>query len=180
LQEDPVTLRRVIRVSAACAFLGGIMDLIQKLTPVGIIMLVLNGLLSFGGVVSFFGEMVYYRRFALRIPDPDLAASTRTLMWLLPLTLLVFLGLAVLLAIVAAPGRTNPGTANPGAGALIVLPICVVALVLLIGLIWYIRLLTKYKDAFQKAAMISRSLDANAGAPPGPASTTNAPTSPCD
>ena len=107
-------------------------------------------LLSLLVFVAAVGELVYFRRFALRIPDAGLAKSTRTLTWAWPISGAVY-GLS--LAAVALAGGVGAGggltAALGGVG-------CFLAVAMLVLVLWYVRLLGKYKNAFRDAARESR------------------------
>ena len=67
LLERTVSLRRVIRISASVSLVGNAMTLADATTKLGLVLVNLGALLSLAGVVSAFGELIYFRRFALRI-----------------------------------------------------------------------------------------------------------------
>lgn len=108
LQEDPLTWRRTIRVCAAAAFLGNaIPD--DAVRTAGFIAVIVVVVMKFSGIVSLFGELVYFRRFAERVPDPKLAKSTKIVQW----GATIALGLAMLFGLlVAVFGLGMRGTAN--------------------------------------------------------------------
>lgn len=108
LQEDPFTWRRAIRVCATAAFLASaIPD--DKVRAAGVIAFAVVTVMKFSGIVSLFGELVYFRRFAERVPDPKLAKSTKIVQWGATITF----GLVLLLGILfVAFGPGMRGTAN--------------------------------------------------------------------
>jgi hypothetical protein len=78
--EDPINLRKTVRLCAVLGFLGG--QLAQGLgSMLGMSVIVAGHILSLGGVVAMLGEFVYLRRFARRIPNPKLAKQTTVVMW---------------------------------------------------------------------------------------------------
>jgi len=169
-REDSVSLRILIRVSATLGFLGGLIQ--QGTAPTIVVgqqalslsfaqeaLLILGYVLSFGGVLAWWGELVYYRRFALRIPDDKLARSTRILLWAIPIMgVLVILG-----AILGGRLARNVGVTAGLAGqvpslfpALLGLGVCVFGITALGFLFWYVRVLTMYKVAFTRALELAQ------------------------
>ncbi len=188
LQEDPVTLRKAIRVCAAAAFIGGVMTDIDNYgsSLLTIILLIVGSVLSLAGVFVAWGELLYFRRFALRIPDYKLARSTTLLMWIAPITaaLVIILGVVSAFVFAAVPGAAvapapggsavtvtlppGPGAAPaPGAlgGMALVAGACFFGALGLYLVLWYVRLLVKYRKAFRLAADESR---ASVLPPPNP------------
>jgi hypothetical protein len=102
-------------------------------------------------MVAFGGELVYYRRFALRVPDAKLAGYTRRLFWyalvVVALRTISVAGLA-LLSTGSAPA---PTTKNEVLMIVLAVGTFVLALMMLIGLLWYVRLLVRYRKAFADA-----------------------------
>ena len=163
LHEDPVTLRKAIRFCAVVAFVASIMEIFGTSGRVGMILNTCGTILGFARIIAIIGELVYFRRFARRVPDGKLERSTTVLLWGVPITMGVGL-LGTLVLNMAAPGA---GAATPtgapsgaggtqlavaGAGAIL----CCAMLAAFVFLIWYIRVLTKYKNAFMQAAAESR------------------------
>lgn len=157
LQEDPVTLRKALRTCAALAFVGGVISNANTTANWAIVMQIVGSALSLAGVFVAWGELLYFRRFADRIPDTKLVKSTTLLMWIVPFTV----GLVILLALAAAltltttqgagpPGPFGLGTMAVGIGG------CFFAAFGLYLVLWYVRLLTKYRKAFRLAASESR------------------------
>ncbi len=107
-----------------------------------------GSVLSLTGVVALFGELVYFRRFALRIPNEKLARHTRTVMWgtATDRGLLVLTGIATALAVWRAGGL-----AFAAAFGVLAIPGAVFS-------IWYIVLLFRYRSEFATAAAESRGL----------------------
>lgn len=157
LEENPVTLRKVVRGSAWAAFTCGLVGVMDPnasyvITP---FIALLSGL---AGIVTFGGELVYYRRFAVRIPDEKLAKSTRNLFWyaITVATLwVVMMGVVAILTTVVAKPPPLPGTAPPPMGGVLMMILAggtlVLSLMMLIGLLWYVRMLIRYRKAFAEA-----------------------------
>ncbi|MFH0983024.1 MAG: hypothetical protein V2A79_16010 [Planctomycetota bacterium] len=127
------------------------------------------------GFVGFLGQFVYFRRFALRIPDERLAQSTRTVMWgfLVSYAVMVLGG-----AIMGATGFWGTG---PGGGAGVRpgglpspgmigggMALCVAGVAALVFACWTYRLLLKYTKAFEEAAVLAWEF-AQQHLPPAPA-----------
>lgn len=116
------------------------------------------------------GELVYYRRFARRVPDPKLEKSTTSVLWGLPIaSALVVLGgtiigvSALLAGRGAGPAASAPmepsGAALAGGTALV----CAGLVATLVLGLWYIRLLIAYRKAFLQAREYAAQLDAENG-----------------
>ena len=70
MREDPVSWRKMIRTCATIAFVASIVEVASQ----GVVAITITAnVLSLTGVVALFGELVYFRRFALRIPNAKLA-----------------------------------------------------------------------------------------------------------
>ena len=171
--EDPITLRRLVRICAVSNFLGTALQEAAENVDLGVAVLVVGGILALVGVVAHFGSFVYYRRFALRIPNEHLAGQTRVVMWgfVAGLVLVVLTGIvaAVTLGLTAAAG--GPGTvtvATPpgvpagqgpfGAIGLVGLGVfgCGAGIALVVFGIWYVVLLFRYHAAFGQALAEAR------------------------
>ncbi len=155
LQEDPVTLRKVVRLCAVLAFGGGQVSSAQHLaasSDLQSILLIVGSGLSLAGIVQYFGELVYYRRFARRVPDASLERSTTNVLWGLPICYAVLGVGGLVFAILAfAGGGPGSGASGPGfavGGSLV----CLGSVAALVFFIWYIVLLFSYRRAFQIAA----------------------------
>lgn len=169
--EAMVTLRRIIRTMAVFGFVGG---QLQGLTPNvggGVTVYVVASILALAGVVSVFGEFVYVRRFARRIPDEKLAKSTTVVMWGL-VTILAFgavSGLAFVVAsasLVAGGATGTAGGAGPGGFVSVYMfGMCLFSLGAIIFGVWYIALLFRYHGAFKTALAQARELQRQEGAP---------------
>ncbi len=156
LTEDPVTLRKFVRGCALFTFVGGLLFYSPDVQRLGSVFYFFSRVVNLAGYASSICVMIYLRRFALRIPDEALALSTKRLMWsgILVVVLLFIFSLftAVVLGTIA-PG-TTPGTiANSsiwmGFG-------CITMIAMLVLFLWYVRLLMKYKDAFEVAGSVAR------------------------
>jgi hypothetical protein len=81
LTDTAITWRKAVRVGASTAFLGQILQQLG-MTIHGVYWLTLiGGAMVMASVLAYFGKLVYLRQFALRIPDAQLARSTRIVMW---------------------------------------------------------------------------------------------------
>ncbi|MHC4609534.1 MAG: hypothetical protein ACYS7M_04225 [Planctomycetota bacterium] len=164
LHEDTVTLRKVVRIctvigcfeeplksAAQSAGLGG------EARTVAVVLCIVAACLS---VVSVFGEFVYYRRFARRIPDESLVRSTTIVMWGMGISLAVIVVGLVIGAAVAGVGvlAGAPGGGIAGGAGLVgmLVFICAGGVGALVFTIWNIALLFKYKNAFAVAAASAR------------------------
>jgi len=167
LQEDPVTLRKIIRACAALAFLGSLLQNVGQITSISSLVSFVGTVIALCGYVAMFGELVYLRRLAQRIPDLPLALSTKRLMWLVGVGALIGIPTTIWFAVAmmpavsaaaAAPAGPAGGPPLPPAppGAVMVVGMGVFGVAVLVAFLWYIRLLIKYKNAFQHAAMEAR------------------------
>jgi hypothetical protein len=151
LEEDPVTLRRVIRVCAAIGFLGNLLTEFHKnigFSGVPTALVVATGsLFVLVGIVAYFGEFIYYRRFARRIPNVKLARDTTTVMWGFVICAVALVLGGGLVAIVAVGGTAGRGVAAGGGVCL-----CGAGVAMLVFAVWYITLLVQYRNVFAEAA----------------------------
>jgi hypothetical protein len=160
LKEDPVTLRKVVRFCAASGFVGSILQNFLTSGNIGTVLYIAGCILALAGVVAVVGELVYFRRFARRIPDGKLERSTTVLLWAVPIAI----GLGIVFGVVAGVGAAVGGIGAALVGGFA----CVGGVAALVFLIWYLRVLTQYKTAFASAAAESRASTATAPAEPGP------------
>lgn len=166
LQEDPVTWRKAIRTCAILAFIGDGLSGVGKGGQLGTALLMAGWALSLAGLVTLFGELLYFRRFALRIPDDKLARSTKIVMWgsviCMGLFLLGFVGAMITAAPPGATAVTPAGggvVASVGVGGLVFGGIaCVAAVPGAVFFVWYVVLLVRYRKVFAAAAAQSRRL----------------------
>jgi len=172
LEEDTLTLRRVVRACAVATFGAA---LVNSISHHGVVVMI-TALVALAGVVQYLGEFVYFRRFARRIPDGALERATTTVMWGMIISYGLVLFGAVITAITvfggggpAFPGPAPAGTTAPTTTAPAITPsgagfmggaalMCGAGVVLLVFGLWYIRLLCKYRDAFRLAADKARGL----------------------
>lgn len=172
LAEDPISLRKAVRFCAVCAVSGQLLNQVAGLGGGSSLTLIIVGqVLSLAAIVQAFGELVYYRRFARRIPDPKLERSTSIVLWGLPAaTALLFLGgFVAALSGAASTFTGGPGTlggATPSGfgfvGGMIFL--CAGGAASLVFGIWYIVLLFSYRKAFQAAIPVARQFAQPGGA----------------
>jgi hypothetical protein len=163
LHENPVTLRKTVRACAVLSFIGGVLVYFVELGGSPGLMVILGitgGVCMLAGVVQLFGELVYYRRFARRVPNPKLEKSTSTVLWGLPImygALIVGGGIMLMGALLAAGGTSASGPNKVMiAGGGVFMCAGVVGLVILA--IWYIVLLFSYRKAFREAASFAKQL----------------------
>ncbi len=174
LSEQPVTLRRIIRGCACVAVFSSVISNFAIVVIPDFLFALFLGVGQLGYAVASLGELVYYRRFAMRMPDPKLAKSTKRLFW----CIIIFCGLAIVaaLAMMLSTGSTNvflsttvssgatTTTVNTGtsqtttttsttgiAQGVFMFLGCSVPLLMLFMLLWYVRMLSKYKKAFKEA-----------------------------
>ncbi len=156
LTEDPVTLRKSVRSCAMFSLFGGMISLSRDAQTLGIIFTLVTWIAALAGYATSIGELVYLRRFAIRIPDENLALSTKRFMTIgIFVVVLIF---AVGMFIAVASGITSLGVtaAAPSGSTLLLYLGCFSMVAMLVLFLWYIRLLTKYKDAFEVAAGVAR------------------------
>lgn len=174
LREDPVTLRKVIRFCAVAGFAG---QLVQLSDPdaARLALHIVGVVPSLAGIVAAGGELFYLRRFALRMPNPALARSTRMLFWLVVIGFslaAIVGGIAGAMMWNATPAGTAAtpaaGGAFPGgaSGVLIGFATCFGSLVGVVGFIWYLILLIRYRRRLGEVLAEAQGLYTNA---PGPA-----------
>jgi hypothetical protein len=169
LQENPITLRRAVRACAVLGLIGGVLIYLVEHGGTPELMAILGiagGVCMLAGVVQLLGELVYYRRFARRVPNPKLEKSTSTVLWGLPImygALVVGWGIMLLGALLAAQNTSASGPSGVIiAGGGVFLCAGVVGLVIL-G-IWYIVLLFSYRKAFQEAVSFAKQFVHQGGA----------------
>lgn len=152
LEEDPVTLRKVVRGCAVLSFVGEIIKEVGEQATGELWLVGVGGTLGLAAVVEYFGEFVFLRRFARRIPDEALARSTTTVMWGIAIVAAVAMvgGLMAVLVGGAAAGS------RVGFAAGVAIVGCPVLIAGVVFLLMYIRLLVRYRDAFAAAAAESR------------------------
>jgi hypothetical protein len=183
-EEDPITLRRLVRVCAVSDFLGSALQEAAENVDLGVAVLAIGGILTLVGVVAHFGSFVYFRRFALRVPDENLAGQTRVVMWgfVAGLALMILTGIVAAVTVGFTPGAGGPAavTLAPAAGApagqgplgalgLVGLGLfgCGGGLALVVFGIWYLVLLFRYHAAFGKALTEARrNVGRGSAAPP--------------
>lgn len=155
LQERRTSLRKVIRSCAIASTLGALLLFIEELTDVSAGLFFYIGIgLALAGLVATFGQLIYFRRFALRIPHEKLARSTRRLLWAAPIVLGIHaIALGVLLLVFER--QTPPPPEPPD---ILMGTICSTSLFGLIFFVWYVVLLMRYRRAFARACAAAREL----------------------
>jgi len=171
--EDPMSLRRFLRVCAVIGFFGEQMESFIKALPAmasgtfpASVWLILTGAMMLIGVVAMAGEFVYLRRFARRIPDDKLADNTTVVMWGFcgTMVLMVILGAVALTVSMGRMAAAGTGAANapqPPTWAVGVMGLlgCGVLIGFLVFGIWNIVLLFQYHGALQNAIADARRLE---------------------
>ena len=174
--EDSVTLRKILR----SAVLAGIaLNVVQhsRLVSGQIVLAILLGVLAgSAGIAVNFGELVYLRRFARRIPDETLARSTGTVLY----GQIIFTAIAVLAAVVLGGAAFLSGgvPTTPIAPGTVAGPTPTGPLLVIVGLlavvgglgamvfgIWYLILVVRYRRAFLLAETEAMTLSLPASRP---------------
>lgn len=162
VQEDPFTLRKVVRGTAVVGLIGGVLSQSAHFGGPVPGWALLGGLvLSLAGIAAMFGEFVYLRRFARRMPNDKLARSTTTVMWgyVTMYAAMIVLGATAALAgfaMVMAPATPVPSGLSGGWLATIGILGCGFFIGMLVFGIWYIVLLFQYLNAFKRQAAAAR------------------------
>lgn len=165
LSEDAVTLRKAVRLCTIIAFVGQLLAQIGAFLGPIVWLTVIGSIIGIAAVAAYFGEFIYLRRFALRIPNERLARSTRIVMWGMGITMALS-AIAGIIAL-AAMGTAAPGISPLRAGFVTTAPamsvgptagfaglaglFCVFGAAGLVFTIWYIVLLFGYNRAFREA-----------------------------
>jgi len=172
--EDPMSLRRVVRV---CAVIGGLGGFVQQAVSPGtmpttpmtasstvppatfaIVTVIVGGVMVIAGVVALFGEFVYLRRFARRVPDKKLEDSTTVVMWGVCASAVAVAIAGVIAAVAYIPAARAAAatgtTPTPPMGALAAMGVfgCFGGLGFLVFGIWNLALLVQYHGRFKEAA----------------------------
>lgn len=159
-----LTLRQLVRILAATSLVSGAKGLVPYLGSGP-----LATFADFTSVVvwitSYFAELLYLRRLALRIPDPRLAHHTRIIMWgATTLSILFYIGDSAFRSLGAAMPSSAPAavsipaspTPSLGNWAAIVSAGCLLGLVAMVLAIWALDLTFRYRRAFKNAAQLAR------------------------
>lgn len=181
LQEDTVTLRTTIRFCAVAGFLGTTLPSVIAPWAIAPLIGAISGATSLISFVAWFGELLYLRRFATRLPDAKLAQTTGRLMWTLAAGAGALLVYWVIMLVasrtqVAGGAPVPAGGPAPPPGAVVVTPAapgpaglyialgCAFGLAALFWFLIYVRVLIKYRVAFRQAAADARAVAASDGA----------------
>jgi hypothetical protein len=179
LTEDPVTLRKVLRTLGVIAFASGVLEAAASQLPASAAqstIIIGASIAKLGSIVSYFGWFVYMRRFARRIPDAALEKSTTRFMWLSGVVLALSMLVGTIGAVIAVVARravaaaaaatTAPatqvagGSSSSGTGAVVALAaggfVCVMVFLALVFIVWYLRLLYRFRDAFRGALAVAQ------------------------
>jgi hypothetical protein len=169
-EEDPITVRRIIRICAVSGFLGSALLEAAPSLGRGMPFFLGAGFLALVGLVAHFGFFVFLRRFALRIPDDDLAKQTRVVMWGLG----TVFGLMTIVQVITAvttvspafggstgaltPGQATGAPAGQGVPGTFAIGLCACGggLAFLVFGVWYVTLLFQYRSAFGQALTEAR------------------------
>lgn len=170
LTEDPVTLRKFIRVCAVVAMFTGLPHhMVGAATVQGIPALdsqwfwgLLGVLAGLAGLVVFFGELKYLRTFALRARELQLARSTRILMWILGIGMLVVILVGAVVGILSGGTITAGGPAAPGMAGGFAVGMCTASAGGAVLFLWYVVLLVRYRRMFSRALDENRNPRASA------------------
>jgi Tfp pilus assembly protein PilF len=171
LSEDPVTLRRVIRACALADVAGSVLLAVGSFLTVRPMFCTVVWLLMLVGVAASFGQFVYLRRFARRIPNPLLAKATTAVMWGL---VLAYSASYALCLIDAVTGSTSAISGHPSGVSVTESLSSTLAAPVLVGLlvfgIAYVVLLISYGINFSRVCDQARR-QAQTGLPATPPGT---------
>lgn len=165
LSEDPVTLRKAVRLCVIVALVGQLSLQLATILAPAVWLIVAGQAISLSGVVAYIGEFIYLRRFALRIPDLRLARSTRIVMWGLAITMALAVVFTIAMSFMAGlpaagtpPFRPAIATSAPAAGlgataGLMGVAVfgCVIGVAGLVFGVCHLVLLFGYRRAFREA-----------------------------
>jgi hypothetical protein len=159
--EDPITLRKVVRTAAVFGFFGEQLKEAAQLGDLPVAVIVGASVLALVSLVAAFGEFVYFRRFARRIPNEGLARSTTIVMWGFVISggLVATVGGVAAATVFVSGAAPAPRGATAAAAVSIGLSVCVLVMVFFGFGIWYIVLLFRYHSAFKTAAAQARHMD---------------------
>ena len=163
LDDAPATLRKFLRACAilfSCGFL--VQSLGQSTSPDAVLQIVW----SFSALIvmaAYLGQLVYFRRLALRIPDQRLARSTTLVMWGSAVTAGPMIAL-LSVATVALYAQEGPRRSMEYLPLLLYVALYFAlfpALAVPIFLVWYMFLLGRYYKAFQTVTGEARATHAH-------------------
>ncbi len=165
-QEALVSLRRVMRTCAVVNLLGPPIVQTPKVMSFPMVMVAVSAALAVAGIISYFGQFVYLRRFARRVPDFKLAKSTTVVMWGIPFSygMMAVGGLIGLAAGVTAMRGGAGGVASNvtsvatlgGAG----LFVCVSVAGVVVFSLWALILLYRYNSVLKQLLADARAFAA--------------------
>lgn len=161
--EDPVTLRKVVRWCAVANFVGTAVQQAAQTGGLGTAVVVAGSLLEMIGLVAYIGQFIYLRRLARRIPEEKLARQTTVVMWGYAGASGVLL-LGSIVTVLTMVGSTVGGWAGTGpapvpgttAGSIMWPFMCLGGLGSLVFGIWSVVLLLRYLGAFKNAVAQAR------------------------
>jgi predicted RNA-binding Zn-ribbon protein involved in translation (DUF1610 family) len=184
LQERAVSLRKVIFICSVVAALGQLLDQTDSFVDLPAWLRIAGELLTFPSIVVIIGLGVYFRGFALRIPDPSLARNTKTVVvgWCIVVGAAVLLGLGTLLLVFYAPAppttagqgglqwsfmdRSGPMPLSGPSTVLLTGAICGLAIGFVVFGIWTLALLCRYVKVFSETLEQAKLLAANTNPQP--------------
>jgi hypothetical protein len=149
-REDPVNLRRIVRISAILAMAGIVIEMIaaMMIREIAQVLDTAAAVLALAWVVQIFSEMIYYRRFAGRVPSPKLARTSTVILWGLPSTLLMgFFGVGL----IAFTGPAPPGVPDRIVFQVLMIVSCTGMAFSILFMIAYVFLLDSFRQAFSAA-----------------------------
>jgi len=173
--DEGFSLRRTIRGAAIAGALGAMLSQTAQLgggmgamfgpvatpAPAALILILVGAILQLALVVQMFGEFVYYRRFARRIPDRKLEQNTSTVMWGIVISygvmfvggvIAAILGIGAVLTAASTGGTSSTAPAVAAGGVVLVgFTVCFAGIGGFVFGIWYIVLLFQYRQAFLAA-----------------------------
>ncbi len=163
LGETSVTLRKTVRICAIIGFFGAYVGSGVQGGVFSSISYLIAGATGLAEIAAACGELIYFRRFATRIPDEKLAKSTKYLLWTATICVACSSVIGMVLAIISG-GQAQPSgiatqpAAPPTPGATLMAAGCYAPFVLFVLFPWYVFLLLKYCKAFKAAAEQARTL----------------------
>jgi len=159
--ESGMSLRRVIRVCAVLNFIGSIFemgfgfDIPSELTEFIVGLISAAGAL--GATVSYYGMLVYLRRFAFRIPNPKLARTTTNILWGLPISYFIVLLGGIFSTVM---GRAGPTSTRPAVQAAMEGTACIGAFGLIIFSLWGVVVVDRFRRVLNQTIIEATNLNA--------------------
>lgn len=145
--ESPVCFRNVVLASAGCVIVSNGIDTIGLRAGIGWTIALAGLVLGLVGLVSVVGELIYLRRFAIRLPDEALAAQTQNVLYGLPMFFGIVRVMALVLLLMMPGGAGAPSAGQVG----LVCFLGIMMIGLLVFSVWYLVLLIRFNGAFSQA-----------------------------